>query len=113
MSAHTPGPWKARRLNWQEWEIDAPSGDPTIGYSSWAGMISVYGCDDFPGAGKVVAEANARLIAAAPSLFAQLGDLVEIVEAAIAAGDWKVDGCCDPDLTLQKARVALAKAEGR
>lgn len=32
-----------------------------------------------------------------------IGELAGIIEAAISAGDWKVDGSCDPDLILQAA----------
>lgn len=39
-----------------------------------------------------------------------LDALMEIVEHAIASGDWKVDGACDPDMALTIARCALAKA---
>ena len=37
-----------------------------------------------------------------------LKDLLEAMEAAIKAGDWKVDGACDPDSAIQRARKALA-----
>jgi len=40
-----------------------------------------------------------------------LEDLIEIVEAAISAGDWKVDGACDPTLALIRAKRALAQPE--
>ena len=40
-----------------------------------------------------------------------LEDLIEAVEAAINAGDWKVDGACDPTLALIRAKEALAKPE--
>jgi hypothetical protein len=56
--------------------------------------------------------ANARLIAAAPDLLNTLRELVEIADAAISAGDWKVDGCCDPSLSLDWARAAIAKVTG-
>ena len=36
-------------------------------------------------------------------------DLLEGVEAAIKAGDWKVDGACDPDLAVYRLREALAE----
>ena len=36
-------------------------------------------------------------------------DLLEGVEAAIKAGDWKVDGACDPDLAMYRLREALAE----
>lgn len=36
-------------------------------------------------------------------------DLLEGVEAAIKAGDWKVDGACDPDSAIVRLRQALAQ----
>ena len=38
-------------------------------------------------------------------------DLLEGVEAAIKAGDWKVDGACDPDSAIVRLRQALAQPE--
>jgi hypothetical protein len=38
-----------------------------------------------------------------------LVDLLEAVDAAISSGDWKVDGACDPDAAIQRARDALAQ----
>ena len=40
-----------------------------------------------------------------------LEDLIEAVETAINAGDWKVDGACDPTLVLIRAKEALAQPE--
>ena len=40
-----------------------------------------------------------------------LEDLIEAVEAAINAGDWKVDGACDPTLVLIRAKEALAQPD--
>lgn len=79
MSKYTPGPWIARRVDSQEWHIDAPNGDPTLGHVKWSGL-AVYGCDDFRQGGDIVAEANARLIAAAPRMYA-------VVERGAKAGD--------------------------
>jgi len=31
-------------------------------------------------------------------------ELVEIIQTAILAGDWKVDGACDPELVIQRAK---------
>ena len=36
---------------------------------------------------------------------------LEVIEAAIKAGDWKVDGACDPDMAIHGLRQAIAKAE--
>jgi hypothetical protein len=41
----------------------------------------------------------------------ELKDLLEAVEAAIASGDWKVDGACDPDVVIQRAHKALRETE--
>lgn len=38
-------------------------------------------------------------------------DLLECVKTAINAGDWKVDGACDPDRHLSKYNLAGRKAE--
>ena len=38
-------------------------------------------------------------------------DLLEAVDLAIYSGDWKVDGACDPDAAIQRAREALAQPE--
>jgi hypothetical protein len=40
-----------------------------------------------------------------------LVDLLEAVDLAIYSGDWKVDGACDPDAAIQRARKALAQPE--
>ena len=40
-----------------------------------------------------------------------LEDLIEAVEAAINAGDWKVDGACDPTLVLIRAKESLAQPD--
>ena len=96
---HTPGPWEARCIESQEWAIDAPNGDPTIGYSSWTALASVYGSNDFRREGEAVAEANARLIAAAP----------ELLEACKAARALTPDGT----YTASVLDAAIAKAEGR
>ncbi len=38
-------------------------------------------------------------------------DLLDAVETAIKAGDWKVDGACDPDLAIRRAKQSLAQPE--
>lgn len=57
-------------------------------------------------------EENARVASAAPDLFDSIIDLVEVVTTAINAGDWKVDGACDPDAVLERSLRAIAKASG-
>jgi len=36
-------------------------------------------------------------------------DVLDTMEAAIKAGDWKVDGACDPDYVLEALRARLAQ----
>ena len=71
---HTPGPWVIGEISHkkQHVEIDAPFGDPTLGYAAWSGVARVYGCNDDKNAGSNVMEGNARLIAAAPELLEYL-----------------------------------------
>jgi hypothetical protein len=38
-------------------------------------------------------------------------DLIECMESAIKAGDWKVDGACDPSLAIERGRQAIAEME--
>jgi hypothetical protein len=40
-----------------------------------------------------------------------LMDLLEAVDLAIYSGDWRVDGACDPDVAIQRAREVLAQPE--
>lgn len=34
-------------------------------------------------------------------------ELLSIIEDAIKSGDWKVDGACDPDMAIQRAKKTL------
>ena len=36
-------------------------------------------------------------------------DLLEAIDLAIYSGDWRVDGACDPDAAIQRARDVLAQ----
>ncbi len=77
---HTPGPWEPKRIESQQWEIDAPNGDPLLGYRAWQGLAAVYGNDDNKVAGSQVAKANAHLIATAPAMLAVLKHYVMAFE---------------------------------
>ena len=56
-------------------------------------------------------EEQARLLAMSADREEKLRDciesLVEAITAAIKAGDWKVDGACDPDMALKRAMYLL------
>lgn len=43
-------------------------------------------------------------------LVEHITELVEVIEAAITSGDWKVDGACDPSLALQRAKRVIGEA---
>lgn len=88
MTKHTPGPWRARI-----------SGDPDVLTSSGDLICAVY-TDD-------LAEADARLIAAAPEMLAALRE---------AASTLPVAGRMRPDDLAAIQRIvldAIAKATGR
>ena len=36
-----------------------------------------------------------------------LAEALECMEAAIKSGDWKVDGACDPTMTIERMKHAL------
>jgi hypothetical protein len=37
-------------------------------------------------------------------------DLLEVMEAAIQAGDWVVDGACDPYSAMDRAEILLTRS---
>ena len=127
---HTPGPWKARKIDDQCWAIDS-NGDPNIGHESWTDMVIVHGCDDEPDQGSVVSEANARLIAAAPELLEACQTFAEWLrresadtsekpwrtkrgtpEGEAAWLEWFYENMRICDLAQEQARAAIAKATG-
>jgi len=113
MSECTPGPWVARKVTEQEWAIDAPHGDPVIGHDGWNALAVVYGCDDNPIEGRIVAEANARLIAAAPDMLAALEGLIELAEFAMLETGELAEFAMLETGELADARAAVAKALGQ
>ena len=102
MNKHTPGPWK---FGWEsfdrEWAIVT-----TISGSIIANVTTETGPDAIskPAPRKMPAEANARLIAAAPNMLDALREFVGAVDAGTHFADLSV---------LQNARTAIALAEGR
>lgn len=91
MSAHTPGPWEA---HW----IPGHFSEPSIGIYGDGGRRAVALIHS-----ATRAEANARLIAAAPELLASLQGILELA---------KFDGAINPlyDEHFSAARAAIAKA---
>ena len=99
-AAHTPGPWRATSRNIENvanWASRIPFAiELEVGHSV-APIADV--CD------QPAAEANARLIAAAPELLAALKDVLRIAQAASV-------GVPGNSPRLDRARAAIAKAEG-
>lgn len=116
MSAHTPGPWEV-----QGRELVAHTG---TGYVTIAALDPV-NTPRVPH--RDIAEANARLIAAAPDLYAALRDATDALDY-VHAIDSVTPPECDPDdglcgaqfcaqngclvRKIAVARTALAKATG-
>lgn len=102
---HTPGPWgraytgDGKRIVIGEGLVEGPNG-----YD----VAEVYS-DDCP---REIAEANARLIAAAPALLEALKGLLVFAEAAetkMLVGD---EGCLWP-VEFARAAIALASSDGK
>ncbi len=101
---HTPGPWPmqptgdGKRIVIGRGLVEGPNG-----YE----VAEVYS-DDCP---YDLAEANARLIAAAPDLLAALKDAERIL-SYFADGETSFSGPGTPKTVRDAARAALTKAEG-
>lgn len=99
MSAvHTPGPWLI-------------AGDGLFVYAlndKGVNAFSAYVMGAHTDDGEL--RANARLMAAAPDGLEAGVDMLEVVLAAIANGDWKVDGRCDPEMAIRRMQAFIAKA---
>jgi len=94
---HTPGPWTVR-LEETWWEVQGKGGEAIALNGSEYGDFGV----------PSEHEANARLIAASPDLLDALQCLEEDLHAVMSAELVKHFGA-----SRNKARAALAKAEGR
>lgn len=118
MSAHTPGPWKARDYETDDGDIWIDcvnfTGPKVRGSStSIAGTIATALKSGTGKSGDL--RANARLIAAAPDL----GEVATLIECAADApmASGKTDGFTRPTEKqwreiVTKARAAIAKARG-
>lgn len=95
----TPGPWLLRKVDNQEWHIDVKSSGLHDGFP-WDGLAVAYGYDDKPSEGKVIARANAALIAAAPQLYAALDEAADLLYAALKCID-------DPNYPVAEERGAI------
>lgn len=99
----TPGPWE---WDGPVWDYDSREEAPWLIQSGAGTYIVLYGeikCGN---------EQDARLIAAAPLGYDAGVALLDVVEAAIASGDWRVDGACDPTAAIESMKRFIAKATG-
>lgn len=99
MSKHTPGPWTFGHWGNHFWVSPDKSGQSQkVAQVIWD-------------MGEAVEEGreNARLIAAAPELLTELKHVIRLLEPLENNGNLNVPGLA----TLNGARAAIAKAEGR
>jgi hypothetical protein len=114
LSKFTPGPWRIRAIDDQEYHIDSGE-EPTLQYSNWKSMAIVYGSDFHGPIGSDVARANARLIAAAPDLADELDKAHDIIRALSQAVNKYVpvdDPACSVDIRWNDRAALLEKAIG-
>lgn len=108
---YTPGPWakeEGTTLIWVGCDPDLPecsTGIPLIELRERPSMFSMKSPHREITDEEMIA--NARLISAAPEMYEALKAMVETLENIIEAGDYREDS------TLENARQALAKSEGR
>jgi len=94
---HTPGPWRIDDIQVEDWRVNISSPESNI--------ACAYHQTDDPSNADDECLANARLIAAAPELYAAL---VECLTMNDKGGNTREDF----DRWERKARAAIAKAEG-
>ena len=97
MSKHTPGPWRASELG--------VLSDKLTSYGNWY-VCSLIDPDNEEH------KANARLIAAAPELLESLEDLLSNLDE-MGLATMPGDTFENMRETVDRARAAIAKAEGR
>ena len=109
---HTPGPWTAENL---AETINANGGTSSHKYA-WQ-VVGAEGCVSavarlaMVGAGPATVAANARLIAAAPSMLVALEELLIIcISRGQAMG--RPAGLADSGPVIDEARAAIAAARG-
>jgi hypothetical protein len=94
---HTPGPWENHKWNCEEHQISAKGG--TIALVSHSHTL----------VSEAEADANARLIAAAPDLLAALRDVLAHTGMEIITEEDQIRWTS----VLEDAKAAIAAAEGR
>ena len=87
LEASTPGPWVIEKQSAHEFWINAPQGDPKLGYKMWDGLIVTYGDEDCVDEVKStkVAKSNAKLILTAKEALPKLIEEIRHLRRAIAS----------------------------
>jgi hypothetical protein len=100
---------RVRRIDGNEYAIDAPKGDERLGINKWETLAIVYG-QDFSGNGPAVARANAFAFAAAPDLLEAAKLTVLHFKRNQASGNFQGDDEHEVWTALEKA---ISKATGK
>ena len=100
---HTPGPWNIG-------SSDLPVSTISVHSNTGSKHSTLARVVDASYMSAVESYDNARLMAAAPELVDCVSDLIDAIETAIRAGDWKVDGACDPTEVVIRAKAIKSKA---
>jgi len=112
MSKHTAGPWKASVA------FFGPSGNgvPKVSHGDTSSVMCFLNLSGAYGGNKGIERANAdaRLIAAAPELLEALEDVLSAYrDARTALANHKFIGGHEETPIMQRARAAIAKARGQ
>ena len=89
MSKHTPGPWKASSIGYNEWPFEGGYNGKIYaegGYCIYQGPASF---NALRGRSREEAEANAILIASAPALVQRIAELEAKITQLEQAGGWQ------------------------
>lgn len=119
LDASTPGPWVLEKQSADEFWINAPNGDPKMGWPKWDGLIVTYGDEDSPEMATKVAKANAKMILTAKETLPKLIEEIRHLRRAIASYHstspdeveraWK-EGCMTGMAEMQRAAVKALEA---
>ena len=106
---HTQGPWEFRRTSIDDMAFISDIHAPHQDNPSENGTDPVVATTWYR-SGEGQAEANARLISAAPELLDAIREVVSTLESY--AEDWNSDQQTDVTVCLPQLKIAMAKAVG-
>lgn len=118
MSMHTPGPWQYRPHKYDDWgwvrggTADDEGSFPLVACAR-SGSFEATDYAKHRAEKTDPFEANARLIAEAPVLLAELKNLLDCIDLAARNGETILPFAGYGQIHLEKAKAIVAKAEGR